>query len=654
MRRFVCCCLVLWCGLENVGFSEQTLERLKYNHPGLVVDLGVGLWAWPMVLDWDQDGDWDLLVACPDKPSNGVYLFENPGGKGVKQPVFKPGKRLGPAKQNMRLSWDGTKPRLLAENLEYPKFLEGDFESTTPVYAERLVRKANHIRQNPWQFGDLDQDGRTDLIVGQDVWDDFGWFSSNAWWKGYDAEGKWTFGPLRGEIYWLRNEGTSSEPKYAEAVRLEGEGKPLETYGWPSPCLADFDGDGDQDLICGEFRDSFTYFENSGTKMSPQFSSGRALLVEGSQDELLRMDLQMIVPHPVDWDGDGDVDLVVGDEDGRVALVEHTGAMSHDRPVFRNPVYFQQEAETLKCGALATPVGVDWDDDGDQDIVSGNTAGYIEFFENLSGAGVEAPKWAAPRRLSAGETVIRIQAGANGSIQGPAESKWGYTTLSVADWNGDQLPDLIVNSIWGRVEWYQNVGTRKAPKLAGAKKVTVAWEGETQKPEWYWWKPEGNQWVTQWRTTPVVVDFDQDGLQDIVMLDREGYLSLLKRRENGDGKGELKPPRRVLCDAEGKPMQLNPGTGGRSGRRKLCCVDWDGDGKLDFLANSQNAKFLRQIEERDGVYRFEDRQNLSERNIEGHDTSPTPVDFDENGIPDLVIGAEDGRMYYLRNPRSPQ
>jgi len=34
------------------------------------------------------------------------------------------------------------------------------------------------------------------------------------------------------------------------------------------------------------------------------------------------MDLQMITPTAFDWDQDGDFDLITGDEDGRVALVE--------------------------------------------------------------------------------------------------------------------------------------------------------------------------------------------------------------------------------------------------------------------------------------------------------------------------------------------
>ena len=38
-------------------------ERLPYNHPGLTVDLGVGLWSWPMPVDYDGDGDLDLLMS---------------------------------------------------------------------------------------------------------------------------------------------------------------------------------------------------------------------------------------------------------------------------------------------------------------------------------------------------------------------------------------------------------------------------------------------------------------------------------------------------------------------------------------------------------------------------------------------------------------
>ena len=42
---------------------------------------------------------------------------------------------------------------------------------------------------------------------------------------------------------------------------------------------------------------------------------------------------------------------------------------------------------------------------------------------------------------------------------------------------------------------------------------------------------------------------------------------------------------------------------------------------------------------------------LASRNIEGHDVSPATADFDADGVPDFLGGAEDGRFYYLRNPR---
>ena len=43
--------------------AQAELQRLQYNNPGLVVDLGVGLWAWPLPMDFDGDGVYDLVVV---------------------------------------------------------------------------------------------------------------------------------------------------------------------------------------------------------------------------------------------------------------------------------------------------------------------------------------------------------------------------------------------------------------------------------------------------------------------------------------------------------------------------------------------------------------------------------------------------------------
>lgn len=629
------------------------LEQLKYNHPGLAVDLGVGLWAWPVPCDADGDGDYDLIVSCPDKPSNGVWLFENVTGDTAKNklPVFKPAKKLSSTVHYVMPSFVEGKLRVLSPGTEYPQFTtKGTGEKLALPIARNFYKplvanqpKGPKVRHNQWRYVDYDGDGKLDAVVGIEDWSEYGWDDA------YNARGEWQNGPLHGFVFVFLSQGDGT---FAEPFRVEANGKPIDVYGCPSPNFADFDGDGDLDLICGEFLDGFTYFENIGTRAKPKYAPGRRL--KDAKGNKLAMDLQMIVPVAFDWDKDGDLDLLVGDEDGRVALVENTGKFDANRtPIFAQPVYFQQQADTLKCGALATPIAFDWDGDGDLDILSGNTAGYIEFFENLSGPGVANPKWAAPKRLEVDGKPFRVMAGPNGSIQGPAEAKWGYTTFSVADWDGDGLPDIVLNSILGEVVWLKNVGTRKQPKLSVPKPIEVEWANTQPQPSlaWGWRKPMGNALLTQWRTTPVVHDFNGDGLPDLAMLDTEGYLAFFERAKR-DGKLVLLSPRRAFVDEKGQPLRLNAGVAGRSGRRKLCVTDWDGDGKFDFLLNSANADLLQQVSTKNGVWVFKNAGTLAKQNIEGHDVSPGVADFDGDGVPDFLGGAEDGRFYFMRNPRS--
>jgi hypothetical protein len=546
--------------------------------------------------------------------------------------------------------------KVLSPGLEYPNFLRvGTAEKVKlPIEAKfhqprGPQTKGPKMRHNQWRYADYNGDGKLDLVVGVEDWSYYGW--DDAW----SSDGTWQNGPLHGWVYVLLNRGTAAKADYAKPFFVEAEGGRVDTFGCPSPNFADFDGDGDLDLLCGEFLDGFTYFENTGTRREPRYARGKPL--HTTSGERLAMDLEMIVPVAFDWDRDGDLDLIVGDEDGRVAFIENSGRIADDRtPTFEPPQYFRQEADTLKCGALATPFVFDWDGDGDQDIVSGNTAGYIEFFENLNGAGVKEPKWNAPRRLEVDGRPFRVKAGANGSIQGPAEAKWGYTTLNVADWDLDGLPDIVFNSIWGKVQWLRNIGARKKPRLSGPLPIEVEWPAAPPKPKWVWWQPQGKELVTQWRTTPVVHDFTGDSLSDLAMLDPEGYLSLYERRREGD-KLLLMPPRRAFVDEKGEPLRLTARTAGGSGRRKLCVTDWDGDGRFDFLLNSANADLLKQVGSRKdehGAAQWVFRQagTLAPMNIEGHDVSPAVADFDGDSIPDFLGGAEDGRLYYLQNPRS--
>ncbi len=622
------------------SFGDRGLECLKFNNPGLAVDLGVGLWAWPLLMDYDNDGDYDLVVCCPDKPYNGTYLFENTEGN-VKFPVFKPGKRIHANLSNPRVSYVDGRPHVLVPGGDFVDLPANGFERFVRFPVPRNVHP-HGVRANQWQLADYDGDGLHDLIIGVGDWKEYGW--DNA----FDAEGKWTRGPLHGWVYLLRNTGTKAEPKYDKPQKILANGKPVDVFGMPSPNLGDFDGDGDLDLLCGDFVDTFTYFQNIGTRQKPEYVAGRKLMLDGKP---LTVHLCMHTPTAFDWDRDGDLDLITGQEDGRVMFIEHTGKLQDGVPVFAAPRFFQQEADEVKYGVLVTPVSVDWDHDGDEDLICGNSAGNIGFIENLDGG--NPPRWAAPVDLKADDKELRIMAGPNGSIQGPCEAKWGYMTLSVADWDADGLLDLVVNSIWGKVVWYRNVGTQTEPKLAAVAPIEVEWTGTPPKPAWNWWSPAEKELATQWRTTPLAYDHNGDGLCDLIMLDHEGYLALF-RRERRNGKLVLLPPERIFYDAagekSGKLLRLNGGSAGGSGRRKLCLVDWNLDGKVDLLANSRSTDWFENITA-DGdsrvVLRY--RGPLDSRQLAGHTTSPTVVDWDRNGVPDLLVGAEDGHFYYKIN-----
>jgi hypothetical protein len=635
--------------------DDAPMTKLAYNHPGLVTDLGVGLWAWPLPMDYNDDGLIDLVVVCTDKPSNGIYVFLNTGEVDIttRLPIFAPGRRTGPADRSPQVSYVNGRPVVTTAGKVHPEFKTSGFaQPVTLGDPAKIHLEKGNIRANQWKFVDLDGNGVQDLAVGIDFWGDYGW--DDAW----DAQGRWKNGPLRGYVYLLHNSGTDAAPVYGAPEKLlTTDGKPVDVFGMPSPSFGDFDGDGDLDLLCGEFLDGFTYFENTGTKTAPRFAPGRRLTSGGRP---LAMDLCMIAPVAVDFDRDGDLDLVVGDEDGRVAFVENTGVVVDRTPQFLPPRYFRQHAQDLKFGALSAPVSVDWDGDGIEDLIAGNTAGYLAFIKNLGGYPV---RWAEPVYLSAGGALIHEQAGPNGSIQGPAEAKWGYTNPSVADWDGDGLPDILTNGIWGKILFYKNIGTRTAPRLAAAQPVEVAWPGATPKPSWVWWQPQGRELVTQWRTTPTIVDWNQDGLADLVMLDQEGYLAFFERRRAADGRLELLPPQRVFWgegvsayDGSGRPknqvsglLRLNERAAGGSGRRTFCVYDWDRDGILDLLVNSDtNVNVLRGLGRgADGLWKFQDAGPVHSHLLAAHSTTPTIARWPAAPGPVLVIGAEDGFFYSL-------
>ena len=554
--------------------------------------------------------------------------------------------------KNLRFSEVDGKCYLLVPDAEEVNFFKDPFKKKKSISYEGEVLGSDYkrSRSNMWNKVDWDGDGDLDIIVGIDTWDDYGW--DNA----FNEKGEWTKGPLHGYVYLLEN----VDGHYINRGKISAGGKIIDTFGAPCPCVADFDCDGDLDLICGEFRDGLTWYENVGTRRKPRFKAARQIV---NSEGDIRFHIQMIVPVPTDFDEDGLVDLIVSDEDGSVSLVRNTGNVKKHMPVFESPVKFRQKADLVKFGALSTPCAVDWNGDGKTDIISGNSAGDIAFIENLSGGDI--PTWAEPRLIRAGGKPFRVMAGYNGSIQGPAELKWGYTVLSVADWDGDGLKDIIYNSIWGKIEWLKNLGEADGLGFAESQPLLVDWKGDAPKPAWNWWNPEPGTFTSQWRTTPVAIDWNSDGLMDIVMLDHEGYLAFFERFKSKDGRLLLKTGKRIFYCTNGniyrnRKGMINPNPGllrlndqiaGASGRRKICFTDWDCDGSLDLIIDGTNAAWFRCISKnsKTGDCYYEYIGDISSTRLEGHTTCPTPVDWNADGVPDLLVGAEDGHFYLIKN-----
>lgn len=640
--------------------------KLPYHNPGLITDLGVGLWAWPLPMDYNHDGLMDLVVVCTGVPSNGAFFFENSGqiDPQTALPVFKPGVKLGKSAPSPQISYIKGEPVITSVGAVYPRFARSAFDEPQAIPApEKIHPVEGRIRANQWRYADYDGDGRTDVIVGIDFWGDYDWQNAfNGPKPAYNSKGEWQTGPLRGYTYVLRNIGTDVAPKYAPPEVVRTGDAPAETFGMPSPSFADFRGTGKLDLICGEFLDGFTFFENVGSRTQPRYAPGRRLMTAGKP---LTMDLCMITPVACDFNGDGHVDLVVGDEDGRVAFIENTGVVIDNLPQFLPPRYFRQFAGDLKFGAISCPVAIDFDGDGLEDLLTGNTAGYIGFIKNLGGT---PPRWAAPVYLAGNGKMIRIQAGENGSQLGPSEAKWGYTNIGVGDWDGDGLLDVVCNDIWGRVEWYRNVGTKTEPRLAAAQPVEVAWPGPTPKPDFNWWNPRGKELVAQWRSTPLVIDWNKDGLTDLVTVDHDGYLALFERRRSANGSLELQPGQRVFFaegtseyNQWGEPLnkqdgllRINATRTGASGRRTFCFDDWDGDGVIDLFVNSRpNVNYFRGLgRDKEGRWHFKDMGPIHPAPLASHSTTPAIVHWPGRKHGDLLFSSEDGFFYFFPNPRN--
>jgi hypothetical protein len=598
------------------------LHKLEYNNPSLTVDLDVGFKSVPMPMDFDGDGDLDLLVSesgC--YAESGVFYFENITGN-IDMPLFRYGMKV--SSERFRLGDDGkyfvvsevsgrthvlTPDRVNDKLLRYLDVPQNVFWHKTDM----PLAATGHVpdtEQSTWKQIDFDNDGVHDLMCGVRA-----------------KSGRC--------LLFFRNAGSDVSPRYEPPETIKTRGGNFLGLGLHLEVpFADYDNDGDYDYVAVGNYGEYVYFENVGTPQSYRYRDGDTLRYGG---DVILPDSRYgsaTKPRAIDFNRDGYTDLIAGDEDGRVYFMQNTGRVINGLPEFLPPRFFQQEAKFVDFGALTAPRIFDWDGDGRDDILAGNGAGYIGFIRNVGDGCLE---WDAPELLQVAGEDLRIL---------PEGAHWGYVTIDVGYWNDDDLPDILANHHHGNVVWFENVGTRQQPLLSAAKPIEVQWQGDPQKPDWGYGTADGNALLAPWRTSPCIMDYNKDGMNDLVMLDHEGFLAVYMRYRE-DGELLLAHPERNFVFPDGKPILLNQLKKGSSGRLKITFADWDGDGLKDLVFSSKPAvDWMKNLGMQDGKMVLQYMGRVISRTLMGHTDGPVVSDFNRDGIPDLLVGTETGALYY--------
>lgn len=191
---------------------------------------------------------------------------------------------------------------------------------------------------------------------------------------------------------WLyENLGTESAPVFSLATHEFLQNTTIDHGETAAPAFADVNGDGLPDMVIGargrfiqgsEFRPSLSLYLNTGTAEAPAFTLA-------DPDWLQVADIgfgQYVHPTFGDIDGDGDNDLVIGDNSGRVFLLLNTAGPG-DEMSFELAGALTDNEGVIDVGQAAAPQLFDLDGDGKPDLIIGERNGNINYYRNNGSAG---------------------------------------------------------------------------------------------------------------------------------------------------------------------------------------------------------------------------------------------------------------------------
>ncbi len=263
--------------------------------------------AAPFVADFDGDGKKDLLVG--ESYKGRLRIYRNVGTN--REPRFEnysifqdgaPGGRISVNCIGFGPDWidfngDGIPDILSGSGRQQVIVFRGRPDHTFAA-GEPIKDKTGEPLRIDYGLAvfavDWDNDGKLDLLLGM-------------------------CGPNGNGVYLLHNEGTKTRPQFSDHKPLLADGKPIQVPGRPphrqsGPVAADWDGDGKLDLVVGCGDGSVVWYRNIGTREKPAFHAPEVLVAAPNGQPETRDHGLSVKICVTDWNEDGRLDLLVGDE----------------------------------------------------------------------------------------------------------------------------------------------------------------------------------------------------------------------------------------------------------------------------------------------------------------------------------------------------